>query len=281
MQCLFCESSQAKEIFLDGEISVRRCLGCGHVFSSYPGEENFSEYFSEDILSENHFWWHEAHARMYRVFRKKFLSGRSGNLLDVGCGLGYFLASLRDDQACVNWSSVGVEMSRSANEFAKKNLGLNNIFQGTVAAAAYPDNHFQVVTLWDVIEHLPNPRPILLEIKRIMMVGGVLFLATPNINVQLPKARLKKLLSGQKSGHYLEARDHLHDYSPRTLRWLLEESGFKKVSFLQLPPITSVSGRRSRVLAVLKEGWHQVAKVLFVLSLGRLNLNNLYVVAYK
>lgn len=281
MQCLLCKSTECKEIFQDGDLPVRRCLKCGHVYSSYQGQEDYSEYFSEDIQTENHFWWREAHLRMYAAFRKQFLQGRSGHLLDVGCGLGYFLASVRDDKLCVKWSLAGCEISLPASSFAKHQLGLKGIKHGSIAAAAYSDNQFELITLWDVIEHLPNPRLVLSEIRRILKDEGALFVATPNINVQLPKARLKKRFSRKKIGHYLEARDHLHIYSPRTLSRLLSEAGFRDIRYLQLPPITSASGHESYLLSSLKEIWHQLAKGLFLLSAGRLNINNLYVVAYK
>ena len=281
MNCLFCAGQEGRDIFWEGEISVKRCPSCGHVFSSYQGEADFSHYFPDDISQGDHFWWREAHVRLYQDFREKFMHGRSGRLLDVGCGLGYFLAGATADQKSSGWFLAGVETSRPACDYALRKLGLSDIYCGSITAAGYPDNSFDLVTLWDVIEHLPDPRPVLSAIRRALKDGGGVFLATPNINIQLPKARLKKFFKGGRPGHYLEARDHLHNYSPQTLRRLLEECGFKDCRFLQLPLISSVSGRRSRILSAIKELWRLFSWLIFFVSGGRLNFSNLYVIAYK
>ncbi len=281
MNCLICGSPKAKDIFLEDEIFVQRCLNCRHVYSSYSGQDNFAGYFSDDVSTENHFWWREAHNNIFQTFRKFFLYGGSGRLLDFGCGLGYFLASIKLDQNCSQWTAQGVEISAPACDYAKTKLGLLDIHCGTLSGAVYQKNYFNIVTMWDVIEHLPDPRPTLKEIRELLDSGGIIFLATPNINVQLPKARLKKILKRGRGGHYLEARDHLHNYSPTTMRRLLGECGFKNITFLQLPPIDSVSGSRNKYLRFVKKLWHQLAKTIFFLSFGRLNFNNLYVVAYK
>jgi len=280
-ECLICGSKKANEIFHEDGIAILRCRDCGHVFSSFPGAEAYDGYFSAEIALDDHFWWREAHEKMYQCFRRRYLAGRSGRLLDFGCGLGYFLDGIQKDPATKDWRVSGAETSRSAAAFATTNLGLPDIFHGPAIAAGYPEKNFDFITLWDVLEHLPAPRPILADLRRWLKDDGTLFIATPNINIQLPKARLKRLLGAGLSGHYLEARDHLHDYSPRSLRRLLEESGFRRIEFIFLPPIASVSGSRNIFLRFLKEAWYQSSRLIFRFSAGRINLNNLNVLAYK
>ena len=110
----------------------------------------------------------------------------------------------------------------------------------------------------------------------------MVFLHTPNVNVQLPKAKIKKLLKGMRTSiHYLEAKDHINDYSERTLRKILQRNGFAHVKFTHLRPVQSVYGSKSRLLRSLKNAWFFSAVALFNATLGRINLDNLFAVARK
>ncbi|MGH9890573.1 MAG: SIS domain-containing protein [bacterium] len=102
-----------------------------------------------------------------------FLDGLPhGRILDVGCGLGFLLSALAPE-----WDKHGVEVSgfaaKHAREWAK-------VHTGTLADARYPDEHFDVVVMHHVIEHLEDPIGALLEAYRILRRGGVLLLGTPD-----------------------------------------------------------------------------------------------------
>ena len=97
---------------------------------------------------------------------------RSGRLLDVGCAAGFFLAEAR-----AHYEVQGVELSAWSSQYARERLQLP-VFTGTLQQAALPDDHFDVVTLWDVIEHVPDPVPLLAEAARVLKPGGRLVLST-------------------------------------------------------------------------------------------------------
>ena len=280
MACIICGSDNFRPVFKEHDITIYRCKECGHIFSSFAGQTDYDGYFPSDISSQNHAWWQEGHARMYADFRRRFLSSSRGRLLDIGCGLGYFLDSLRQDKKTVTWETAGVEISPVAVQFAHEQLNLKQVKKGQVQTADYEPQSFDWLTLWDVIEHIPDPRPLLKSSLELLKPGGFLFVATPNVNIQLPKAIIKQWLF-LRDGHQMEAKDHLHNYSPASLRRLLLDSGFTEVRFIQLPPISAVSGYYSRFLAGLKELWYQLARGLFFLSAKRININNLYVIASK
>ncbi len=282
MACLICSSDRSKTIFTEDGVDIKRCLRCGHVYSSFVRPQFYDGYYPSNIADDDHFWWQKAHYLMYYVFIRKFLFNRSGKLLDFACGLGYFLQEvgnlLKNNN---NWELHGIEISSTAVEFAQKKLKLKNIVQGSVEKVSYPQKYFDLITMWDVVEHLSSPRSTLQHLKEILSEKGILFIATPNINIQLPKAIIKKICLRGKPGHYLEARDHLHNYSPRSLSRLLKESGFKKIRFIQLPPIQSVSGSKSRWLSFIKNLWFVFSVILFYLSAKKININNLFVIAQK
>ena len=161
-------------------------------------------------------------------------------------------------------------------------MHLNNIYCGRVQEHFREKDSYELITMWDVIEHLPEPIELLRHLHKLLKEEGCLFIHTPNIQVQLPKARIKKALKGmQKDLHYLEARDHIHIYSPITLSALLQKVGFSQIEYIHLKPIQSVSGSKNRVLKSLKNGWFEAAKLIHQLSSGRVNLDNLFVVAKK
>ena len=97
---------------------------------------------------------------------------RAGRLLDVGCAAGFFLAEAR-----AHYEVQGVELSTWSSAYARDRLQLP-VFTGTLMQAALPAEHFDVITLWDVIEHVPDPVPLLTEAARVLKPGGRLVLTT-------------------------------------------------------------------------------------------------------
>jgi SAM-dependent methyltransferase len=278
-ECLICGGDEPEVVFTEFEADVLRCPRCGHVWSSFERDEHYTGYFGDDDLGavEQPFW-DTAHRRMYDHFCARFLAGRAGRLVDVGCGLGYFL---RHAGHCPGWEVHGCEISPQAVAFARERLRLDRVRQGPVEEAGYAAGSFDVVTLWDVIEHLAAPEPLLTHVAGLLRADGILFLHTPNAPIQLLKARLKRLALGMRpGGHYLEARDHLHLYAPATMRRMLGRCGFADVRFTHLRPIQSVAGGTGPAGAVAKDAWYLAARALHALTWGAVNVNNsLFVVA--
>ncbi|MDE1928441.1 MAG: class I SAM-dependent methyltransferase, partial [Burkholderiales bacterium] len=97
---------------------------------------------------------------------------RRGRLLDVGCAAGFFLAEAR-----AHYEVQGVELSAWSSAWAREQLGLP-VHTGTLQQAALEAGRYDVVTLWDVIEHVPDPVPLLSEAARVLAPGGSVVLTT-------------------------------------------------------------------------------------------------------
>ncbi|MDX1503104.1 MAG: class I SAM-dependent methyltransferase [Thermoanaerobaculia bacterium] len=277
--CVVCGSARSRVVFREHDVDVVRCRGCGHVYSTYTQPQEYDGYFGDAVAADEQFWWDAAHGAMYRDFGRRFLTGRRGRLLDAGCGLGFFVRFVGRQEG---WAAHGWEISPAAAAYARRELGLGTVVGGPLEQAGLEPGSFDLVTLWDVLEHVPAPDPLLGRLHGLLAVGGRLFLHTPNARFQLPKARLKRVLLGMRPGvHYLEARDHVNLYTPASLRRVLERNGFADVRYLHLPPIQSVSGSRSPVLTGLKNLWAAAAAGLDRLTLGRVNLDNLFAVATR
>ncbi len=137
-------------------------------------------------------------------------------LLDVGCYTGVFV----EIAGRHGWDAWGVEPSQWAVDQAQaRDL---HVVQGTLDTAGLPKAHFDVVTMWDVIEHLTDPREALDQAYRLLKPGGLLVVHT--IDVDSLFARLM----GARWPWLMEM--HLYYFSRRTLRVMLEKCGFRVLS---------------------------------------------------
>jgi SAM-dependent methyltransferase len=145
---------------------------------------------------------------------------RPGRLLDVGCGTGGFVKIAKD----AGWEAFGVELSESAANCAVER-GVQ-VRAGTLEEQHFPPDYFDVVTLWDVLEHLPDPSKELMEIYRILKLDGFVVIRVPNTGIQLLKVYLfDDLLRINRIG--LQANLHLSHFVSATLRALLKSCGFE------------------------------------------------------
>jgi SAM-dependent methyltransferase len=141
-------------------------------------------------------------------------NGRS--LLDVGCYTGVFV----EIAASHGWDAWGVEPSRWAvGEALRQGL---HVVQGTLETANLPQTHFDVVTMWDVIEHLADPRRALDHTYRLLKPGGLVVLHTIDIDSFFAR------LMGARWPWLMEM--HMYYFSRRTLRAMLERCGFRVIS---------------------------------------------------
>ena len=128
------------------------------------------------------------------------------------------------------WNVAGVELSNFTAQFAREERRLD-VYSGTVEQAAYPDGHFDAVTLWDVIEHLDNPVATLKEIHRIMAPGAILLVFTINQESLLTSVgHMLYRLSLSRWEHLMTLFYYIHHnffFSPRTISTLLTRVGFE------------------------------------------------------
>ena len=274
--CLLCGGLDHRPVFHEAGIDILRCRRCRHVFSSVPPHAHYDGFWGDEVADDDQFYWSTARSSMYRDFIDRFVAGRSGRLLDMGCGLGFFLKAVAPHP---NWEAHGCEISPAAVRYARQTLGLPNVICARLEDAALSDDSFDVVTMWDVLDHLRQPDPVLRHCHRLLRPGGICFLRTPNVVVQLARARLKRLLLGVRPGvAYLQATHHAHHYSRSSIRSILERNGFSRVEFVHLRPVEDVSSAFAQGVKRLS---FEAVRAVAVVSRGRLNLDNLFVIAHK
>jgi len=214
-------------------------------------------------------YWYDARLPTYRQFLRRF-SAYTGRLLDVGCGVGFFVKVARD----VGWDAHGSEISPIAVRIGREQLGLAQLHVGRIQDAGFAQSSFDVITLWDVIEHIPDPVSLLIELRRLLRVGGLLFVQTPNISFQLLRARALRLLGSDESRNTLEVKDHLNDFTPGSLRLAIQRAGYARSQAFVLLPTLSLAGGRSRLGVMAKFGWYGLARGALALSGRRVQISN-------
>lgn len=118
----------------------------------------------------------ESFARKLKVVQR-FTSG--GLVLDAGAAYGTFLRVAASSQPA--YKCYGLEISHYAASEAFHQYGIK-VFNGSIDAAPFPDNSFNVVVMWDIIEHLADPVSALQEVFRILKPGGYIFASTDDVN---------------------------------------------------------------------------------------------------
>jgi len=157
---------------------------------------------------------------------QKYASGT--NLLDVGCAHGFFLFSASE----AGYTTKGVEISQDAAAYARKEFGLD-VEAKPFEELRFAENHFDVVTLWQVLEHVPYPLMMLKEVHRILKPGGLLVVSTPNIE-GIPAKILRKRWWDIK-------RLHINQFTTKTLTDVFRNAGFKNISSVSFRGFVSLS----------------------------------------
>jgi SAM-dependent methyltransferase len=141
----------------------------------------------------------------------------SGSLLDMGCSSGAFLQSLKG----YGWDLYGIEMSVDAAQKARERSGAN-IFVGDILEAQFPPGSFDVITCFDVFEHVYEPRKVMNKVGEWLKPGGIFYILVPNI-----ESAERKIFGTY--WHGLEMPRHLFHYSPGSLKSLADTAGLSEV----------------------------------------------------
>jgi SAM-dependent methyltransferase len=158
----------------------------------------------------------------HRYFLRDALAPGRGELLDIGCGTGNFLAAARD----AGYSVSGTELDRNAARFAKNHLGLPRVLGLTISefAERYPDDKFDVVTFFEVLEHQAAPLEFLEKVKSCLRPRGYIALSVPN---------RERWLTGPDTLDY--PPNHFLRWNAVALRNLLTKQGFEILSVKEQP----------------------------------------------
>ena len=213
-----------------GNFHLYRCRSCGCVFQHpLPDSATLASFYPRQ------YWWSESRqsrfssvlSRMERAYREfvaldhvRFLercaagAGSGRSLLDIGCGSGTFLHLARRR----GFLPHGMDVSARAVAAAREQYGLA-VRQGEIGSDVWKGRDFDLVTMFHVLEHLPDPRRAITYAGGLLKPGGRLILQVPNV------ASLQARIFGAR-WYGLDVPRHLINFTPQALRLLLGQAGF-------------------------------------------------------
>lgn len=244
ISCNFCGQTNTKlishgpDLLLDipGDFRLVECQSCGLIYQNpqlsfdelaphYPDEylpyrvENDTHETSRlEQFSQNH----AIHRQCQRVIQKR---PSPGAVLDIGCATGIFLKAM----AGHGWQVTGVEPNPFAAGYARQQLGLD-VHTGTLDEVQFKAQQFDVITLWDVLEHVHDPRETLQQVHCYLKPDGLVVISLPNPNC------FERFIFGDEWVGWERPR-HLFLFPPNLVGRYLRVCGF------ELEGIESFNGR--------------------------------------
>lgn len=210
-----------KDYFLtEDNFDLYTCQNCSYTMTfPVPSLEKLPKYYkSENYLS------HTASKKgfinsIYQYLRSINLTNKyaliakyshPGDILDIGCGTGELLDHFKKNK----WKVTGIEPNNEAREYANKQYNVNAKQEHELIAL--PEKHFDVITMWHVLEHVPDFNERIKQIQKLIKPSGTIFIAVPNI--KSPDA-----IKYGKHWAGLDVPRHLHHFSPQSFKKLSDK----------------------------------------------------------
>ncbi|MCU1356862.1 MAG: methyltransferase [Acidimicrobiales bacterium] len=205
---------------------VYLCQTCGLDFLA-PNERDLREYYATDYRNEfGHAVGEPANSQqifdVYEPFQapriellKSYLP-TDGRMLDIGASAGHFLAACAPHVA----ERVAVELNLDNAQFIRDTQGID-AYTTPVEETDLPKEHFDLITCFQTMEHIPDPRNFLQQVREYLKPDGWLYVEVPNLD--------DALLSVHGVGEYADfwyREPHLYNFSPATLTQLMDQAGF-------------------------------------------------------
>jgi SAM-dependent methyltransferase len=237
-QCNVCHATTLDVV--DADCNVVRCHVCDYIFDNpRPAMEELVNFYSRPAQYDSWLTQLDVRDRLWKRRLNKLKSTKKpGSLLDVGTGIGQFLSLARNSYADV----YGTEVSSTAVQIAKEKYQLD-LFQGTLENLEMQGRVFDNITMFHVLEHVPDPRSILETCHRLLSEQGILVIAVPNEVASL-RAFVRRMLvtaglrKPQRLGKFGLPRIslapdsdevHLSHFTPKVLHRLLQAVGFSVI----------------------------------------------------
>lgn len=220
MNCPICNSKSFLEWGKVDTYSIVKCMGCGlGITSPFPTKEELTKLNIEIYTVEKRVQIYLSRQLYFKKRYKRYIKNiltikKNGRLLDIGCNIGLFLKAAQQE----GFTVTGVEINKGCADYGKKHFNLD-IYSDYLEALAFPDDSFDVITLFDVLEHIPDIHKFMHEVRRVLKSEGLVVLQSPNIDSVM--ANLTK-----SKWSWLTPPDHLYHFTPETMIRFLKANGF-------------------------------------------------------
>src|SRR4030043_1012929 len=176
--CPLCKASSGMPIHREGSFQMVKCPSCQFIYlNPRPTNEALHEFYQQYLPEEEpsiESWQKMMELVFKRAAHLLQRFKAKGRLMDVGTGFGFFLSEMKKR----GWEVTGVEISQRGLNYARDRLAVND-YAAYLEKAGLPEGHFDAVTAFYVVEHLPDPIIFLRECHRILKHGGLLLFRDP------------------------------------------------------------------------------------------------------
>lgn len=201
---------------VSGNDQIVKCSVCGLIFVNPRMKQKFVWQGYSDAVDTKYATQGESRLVTFKQSLKMIEQyvPKKGKLLDVGCAAGFFLKVAKD----AGWQVSGIEPNRALAKWGAKKYGVS-IFSKDFLETKFKDKSFDVVTFWDVLEHVTDPRAYLKEAVRILKPGGFIFVNYPDMGSVYSKIFKQKW--------WFISPVHLYYFDKRTLGQFFDQEGLK------------------------------------------------------
>lgn len=275
-QCPICSSTECKEVLhvqdytvSKKEFGIVHCPKCTLRFTQdIPEADEIGAYYKAESYISHTDTRQGLVSRLYHLVRNITLKNKrnlvigttkksQGRLLDVGCGTGAFLNTMKKS----GWEVDGLEPDETASKIALKNYGIST--QNPQAIYTLTDGQYDAITMWHVLEHVHDLQGYVGRLKKLLKPEGVLFIAVPNYTSA----------DAQKYGQHWAAYDvprHLYHFSPRSMDVLMTSHQMRiskmKPMWFDSVYVSMLSEQyrhgRSRLISAVVAGWWSNCKAI-------------------
>ena len=213
--CLLCNRNEFRPILGYEKNYLVKCRSCGFVFcerkpSLNELKKHYSLYQRATSISEITLKRYNQLLDSFEPYRK------TNNIIDVGCGDGHFLVVAKKRK----WNVYGTEFTREAIGICnQKGIQMN---EGPLDAEQYSPGFFDVITSFEVLEHINTPCSEIMTFHKILRLGGAVYITTPNFN------SISRNILGPE-WNIIEFPEHLSYYTKQTLTFLFKQNNFKPI----------------------------------------------------
>jgi SAM-dependent methyltransferase len=231
--CPWCGATTGPRIWWEAGFAYVRCAACRGVYADlteaeYEGARH-NAWDEHAPSAEATGFYGLARAHVHAEFLRRHAPRGAARLLDVGCGMGYFLERAK----AAGWDVYGCDTSAAWVAAANARLGDERVLRAPASASLFDGQRFDLVTAWDVVEHIYDPLPFLRTLAALLAPGGIVFLRTPNLRYVLPVYRLRRGLGQDVE---LGPTNHVVYFDSRSMTRALQTAGLRPVDWPALPP---------------------------------------------
>lgn len=269
MRCDICNSNESSKLYID----IKKCNDCGHIFANlslsndelkniydtdYFESEEYKDYKSETVAIKKNF------NRLLSKLKKHSQNTKQKKLLEVGAAYGFFI-----DIAKSHFNlAIGTEIASEPSRYARENLNID-VRNLDIIEWDFDNIKFDLVCMWDVIEHLHSPNKYLQKLSVNMKKNSIIALTTPDIGSLVARVR-------KQNWRQIHPPTHVHYFNKKSIETILNNNGFKIIEYAHFGRYRSL-GMIFYIIFVLRLKIPIIYNIISFLKLDKVNTYlNLY-----